>query len=355
MPDDLTARNGQAIRTAANQITVISTGDLGSAVYRRAQRIRRSRTVRRTTFTSVSVIAFFGLVVGVILTHSPAGPQQVHAGVDTGTPGTPAGTVRPRPATKPPAAKFPPQPRVTAVAGYDAVRASTKLRQCLAVMAPPAPAQGAVLRAAVTDSASSILLITTTAGWETCNVLPDGVATQGGSQAFETWAAGDGWSVNLGGSGPVTPAERLRTLQLELSPLGQVKAPTEAPDYYLTSAVEVISDGGGLVGEPGSAWRSLVIGRAAPAVTRVRVTMSSGSVVSAKVQNGMFIADQLTSSAPATGPGKPDTVWGYDAAGHLVYQSARSTSAVSCYATPAGQAVTSPESGQTCKIAVPWG
>lgn len=266
---------------------VIATGDLPSAVRRRAQRMRRTRTVRRTSAASLCVVTLAALAMGGVALNHSARPRRVLTG---GNPGTPALTARP--------AKTP------------------HLASPVPTYPPPAPSD--------------------------CRLRLQR-------------RPGVGWAGF--GLPPGEPLKAKQAAALAALASSKVKAPTEAPDYYLTSPVEVISDGGGLIG-PAARWRSQVIGRAAASVTRVVVSMPSGALVSAKVQNGIFIANQVTPTRPDFGAHRSITVRGYGATGLLVYQSPASTAlpgSFNCYSTPDGQSVTPPITGQACKPAIPWG
>jgi len=225
-----------------------------------------------------------------------------------------------------------------AVHGYNPEQAATVVARCLALWGMSLP--GAVLRTAATDFGGTTVVITTTRGWETCNLAVNGVPTASGSIRFQTWATANGWAgPPAGGQDP-----------------GAVRAPTDAPGYFLPNPLQVLSAGASVVGPPVTGWRNYIIGRAAAGIRRVTAVMASGDSMSASVQNGMFVIDQLTTSESLYGPGSHLDLWGYNAAGQLVYQTPTTASVGKgpCYATPDGQAVTPPITGQTCQTAIPW-
>ena len=171
-------------------------------------------------------------------------------------------------------------------------------------------------------------------------------------QRFPTWAAGDGW-INF---------QDVRTAKRP--PPETAKAPTDAPDYYLTGPIEVVSTGSGVLiclrQPPARRTRYEVIGRADPDVARVSAIMPNGKVAWAPVENGMFIIDQVTQGLWVYHRSSPNAVRAYNRAGQLVYTLGHvaptsQAGPVTCYVAPGGQAVNRPVPGQqSCRPAVAW-
>jgi hypothetical protein len=241
---------------------------------------------------------------------------------------------------------YPPQPRVGAVPGFTSARARSLVAKCEALQDPRE--RGATLRAVARNAHLTTLVLTTTSGWQTCAVAPDGVPQVSGSAGFQTWAAGDGW---------ISQKDFLADKQ---PPAETAKAPTAAPDYYLTGPVQVVFVGSGVLSASGSPYGNQVIGRATADVARVSAIMPNGKVASAPVENGMFIIDQVTLGLSDYGRKSPKAVRAYDRAGRLIFTLGHSAPSsqpgpAMCYVTPAGKAVNKPVPGQSCKAAVPWG
>ena len=129
---------------------------------------------------------------------------------------------------------------------------------------------GPSLRAVSFNAYLTTLVLTTTSGWQTCAVPPDGVPQASGSSVFQTWAAGDGW-VNF---------QDVRTAKRP--PTETAKAPTDAPDHYLTGPIEVVWTGSGVLdlSWPASTapYENEVIGGADPNVAKVSAIMPDGKV-----------------------------------------------------------------------------
>jgi len=169
-----------------------------------------------------------------------------------------------------------------------------------------------------------------------------------GSDGFQSWAAGDGW----------TSWKDFR--RANQPPPETAEAPTEAPEYYLTGAVQVAYVGSGVLSMSEAPYENQVIGRAAADIARVSAIMANGKVASAPVENGMFIIDQVTPGLSVYGRKSPNAVRAYDRTGRLMYTFGHSAPTsqpglAMCYVTPGGQAVNKPVPGQSCKPAVPWG
>jgi hypothetical protein len=212
-----------------------------------------------------------------------------------------------------------------------AAQAALWAERCVTVNPPPPGAAPMVLRDTAVDAGGTILLLADTTGWETCNVAPQSTTARP-SMAFQTWAATDGWHPHQGSAA--------------------AQAPT-GPDYYLVAPVEIQSYTGGVVAGT-SKWRQTVIGRAAPAIRRVTVTVQPGLTMTARVHNGMYIAERVLASPPPDSPG-PIRIAGYDAHGHIAYDSAPTAAGhATCWTTPTGQPLTPPIPGRTCRTGIPW-
>ena len=181
-----------------------------------------------------------------------------------------------------------------AVPGFTSAQGRSLVAQCEALQDPRE--RGATLRAVARNAHLTTLVLITTSGWQTCAVDPDGVPQVSGSAGFQTWAAGDGWISQKGFLTDTQP------------PAETAKAPTAAPDYYLTRPVQVVFVGSGVLSTNGAPYGNQVIGRAADDVARVSAIMPNGKVVSAPVENGMFIIDQVTPGLSVYGRKSPNAV-----------------------------------------------
>ena len=223
------------------------------------------------------------------------------------------------------------QARAAVSAEHRQAQAALWAERCVTVNPPPPGAAPMVLRDSAVDAGGTILLLTDMTGWETCNVAPQSTTARP-SMAFQTWAATDGWHPHQGSAA--------------------AQAPT-GPDSYLVAPVEIQSDTGGVVAGT-SNWRQTVIGRAAPTIRRVTVTLQPGLTMTARVHNGMYIAEKILASPPPDGPG-PTRIAGYDTRGRIAYDSAHTAAGHStCWTTPTGQPLTPPIPGQTCRTGIPW-
>lgn len=333
MMDHLSETEQSALKAAMDDIKVrVVPEQLLPGIHHRAKRIRIRRRIR---ITVAGLAAVAGCSVLMAETVGPAAPQSVKTLSPGPSPSTSASpTTATTPATSIPPA-FPPQPSVTGESGYTPNQAAALVSECTAL--PGSGQTDPVLRAVARDQAGTVLVITTTSGWETCNVPNDGTPTSSGSQAFQTWAATDGWM----GAGAPSPAT--------------ATAPSEAPDYYLTEPIESFGASGGTVD---GGWRNTLVGRAAPGIAKVTGILPGGATVTANVQNGMFILDDLTPASPAYGPEYNSDLRGYNQQGALVYEMPyheASTDQPHCFVAPGGEAVTPSGGSSQCLTAVPWG
>lgn len=242
------------------------------------------------------------------------------------------------PATSAPSttAAAPQVPGTFAVPGYTPSTAAAAVANCMTSTGFPAGTAGNTLRAAFRDSWGSELVITSASGWSMCGVSTAGEVVHGTVSVPEAYAAADGWGMR--------PAP-----------------PGDAPASWLVSPVELDSEGGGIVTLPsGGGFLWTVEGRVTSGIAQVKVGMPDGTLATAPVQNGFFVARKLFPSDPVTNvPGSgPVTIpiQGFDSSGALVYTNP-STADLSCYVTPSGEEVTpQPADGGPpgCKTATPW-
>lgn len=228
------------------------------------------------------------------------------------------------------------------VAGYTVSQAQQATAQCLSA-AGAMGQKDAALRATFTDTLGSLLVVTTPAGFYTCDEAPDGTFTSSG--LLRTYQGIDG-------SG---------------SPPGSPTSPNSPGAHWLLEPVELDSSGGGYPSKTQTTiWVTTTIGRVAPDVAKVVIQPPGRPAVTATVENGFFVARQVAAGPPtvshevATIP-----ILAYDAAGALVYDSLTAPTAVlpgqapptppPCFVTPSGQPVTHASPGQHCQTAVAWG
>jgi hypothetical protein len=219
------------------------------------------------------------------------------------------------------------------VAGYTSEQAASAVNNCLNASGSAGGIQGATLRDTAADGSGSTLIITTATGWSTCNESANGAM---GGTPYETYATAEGWGTKS------TPA-------------------SDSPASWIMGPVELDSYGGGLISKTSTTgWLDVAVGRAASDVARVTVQMPGGSVVTANVQNGYFIAREVLPSEPAVqAVGTRIPIVGYVSSGSQVYNSQGSSPTADaasasppCYVTPDGQPVT--PSGSSCQTATAW-
>jgi hypothetical protein len=276
------------------------------------------RKVRRGIVVGVGAAVVCGVVLGGL--------------ISTPTPlATPSSTL-PRSVTPQPANFAASSISTTySVSGYTSIEAATAVSGCLSASDSTSELAGAALRDSAADSSGSTLVVTTPSGWTTCSKLANGTLVPG--VPFGTYAQADGW--------------------------GKAAPPTgNPPANWLTWPVEVDSSVGGFPSRASmSGWLEQSIGRAAPNITEVVVQMPGGSMVTAAVQNGFFVARQMLSSEPSQRPLGVIPVIGYDSSGKVVYDSvsaSASAPAPQCFVTSNGVAVTPSSTGDICQAAVPW-
>lgn len=222
------------------------------------------------------------------------------------------------------------------VMGYTTAQATSTAQRCLAASYAH-DLQGAYLRATFTDGSGTTVVVTTPAGWYTCNESADGVVLTAG--LFESFAEVQGWGLSLPPGNP--------------TPSGP-KADESAK--WLTAPVELASEGGGYYSKStlSEGWLDTAVGRVAPDIAKVTIQMPGGSIVTAAVENGFFVARQLLPAMPPFNQSGVIPIMGYDHSGALVYDSQTSSTAFQCYVTPTGQPVTPQTQGQKCRTAIRW-
>ena len=144
----------------------------------------------------------------------------------------------------------PAQPMAGEVPGYTRAQAASLVARCEVLQNPSEP--DATLRAVARNPYISTLVLTTTSGWQTCAVAPDGVPRASGSSGLQTWAASDGWM----------DFSDVRTAKQP--PPETAKAPTSAPNYYLTGPLQVVFAGSGVIGTSGAHIKTRSLGELPP-------------------------------------------------------------------------------------------
>lgn len=286
-------------------------------------KVHTHKTARRVVIAGVSATAVCGAVLGGLAVNTSSGRGR------TSPPST-GHAAAPAPAT--------PTPHTThyQVIGYTSAQATTAAATCLGA-AGAAGEQGAALRATFSDTSGSTLVVATPTGWNTCDESADGTVLV--ADPFESYAEVQGWGLNS-------------------PPAGNLSA------QWLIAPVELDSYGGGYLSKStmASGWLEVALGRVAPNITKVTVQMPGGSLITASVENGFFVARQLLASPPATSQQSGTIpIMGYDSSGKLVNDS-MSTSAMStsatpppCFVTSSGRPVTpNAASGQKCQTATAW-
>jgi hypothetical protein len=226
------------------------------------------------------------------------------------------------------------------VTGYTQAQATAAATQCLSA-AGAAGEKGAALRATFSDASGSTLVVTTPSGWYTCEESADGSTLV--PEPYETYAQAQGGGLNA------VPADDLSA-------------------HWLIGPVEVDSDGGGYLSKStlANGWLDIALGRVAPNIAKVTIQMPGGSMITAVVENGFFVARQLLPSMPAFSESGTIPIMGYDSSGTLVYDSLTSPFAMPthpsstwqppCVRTPNGQPIRpNTPSDLKCQTVIAWG
>lgn len=327
------------LRVAARDVTARVVRDVGPAVRRHVRARRRKRHIGMSVATLGVVAA--GISVGLTLNQGGKQTQQV---IVTSPPSTSPTKTRITPttaspttstptttATPPTTTTVPTEPTVGAIPGYSPNQVAAILHACLPVISP-SPSRETAVRDIAADSAGLTAVITDSAGWATCNLGTNGSPL--GDANLQTYDSRDSWQASQPGE-------------------------PDAPAHWLTSDVETDQVTSGLTPNAGSApdaqYLTLVVGRAAPSVTSITLTLPTGTTLTAPVVNGDFLFREL--SASIINIGQPDLT-GTDAQNHAVYASSETDAQIPrCIRTSTGILLADPPSTSQpndCTTAPPW-